>query len=75
VKRFDKDEPIWIVILICMETTQGISLYSHLHVKLSKTPWFSCYLLCFFFYKIREQENGTGSAQRHLMGAEGEDRR
>jgi hypothetical protein len=26
-------------------------------------PCFS-YLLCFFFYKIGEQEGGTGSAQR-----------
>jgi hypothetical protein len=26
----------------------------------SKTPCFSFYLLCFFFYKIVEQEGGTG---------------
>jgi hypothetical protein len=27
-------------------------------------PSFSYYLLCFFFYKIGEQEGGTGSAWR-----------
>jgi hypothetical protein len=47
---------------ICMEITQGISLYSYLYLKLPKTPCFSYHLLCFFFYKIGEQEGGTGSA-------------
>jgi hypothetical protein len=28
----------------------------------------SLYLLCFFFYKIREQEGGTGSAQKGAVG-------
>jgi hypothetical protein len=61
-KRTCRDEPIWVVIHICMETTQGISLYSYLYLKLAKTPCFSYYLLCFFFYKIGEQEGRTGSA-------------
>jgi hypothetical protein len=43
------DEPLLVVIHICMETTQGISLY--LYLKLAKTPCFCYYLLCFFFYK------------------------
>jgi hypothetical protein len=43
-----------------METTQGISLNSYL--KLAKTPRFLYYLLLFFFYKIEQQEGGTGSA-------------
>jgi hypothetical protein len=46
-----------------METTQGDFLYSHLYLKLAKMPCFSFYLLCFFFYKIGEQESGTGSEQ------------
>jgi hypothetical protein len=41
----------------------GISLCSYLYLKLPKMPCFSLYLLCFFFYKIGEQEGGTGSAQ------------
>jgi hypothetical protein len=45
-----------------METTQGISLYGYLHLKLAKTLCFSYYLLCFFLYKIREQGSRTGSA-------------
>jgi hypothetical protein len=50
--------PIWVVIHICVEITQGISLYSYLYLKLVKTPCFSYYLLCFLFYKIGEQEGG-----------------
>jgi hypothetical protein len=64
VKRSGGDEPIWVVIHICMETTQRTSLYSYLYLKLAKTPHFSYYLLCFLFKKIREQEGGTSSAQR-----------
>jgi hypothetical protein len=39
-------------------------LFSYLNLKLAKTPSFSYYVLCFFFYKIGEQESRTGSAQR-----------
>jgi hypothetical protein len=61
VKRSGRDEPIWVVIHIyAWKKTQGISLY----LKLAKTPCFSYYLLSFFFYKIREQEGGTGFAWR-----------
>jgi hypothetical protein len=47
-----------------METTQRISLCSYLYLKLAKTSSFSYYLLWFFFYKLGEQEGGTGSARR-----------
>jgi hypothetical protein len=53
VKRTDKNEPIWVVTHICMETTQGSSLYSYLYLKLTKPP-------CFFFCKIGKQEGRTG---------------
>jgi hypothetical protein len=36
--------------------TQEISPYSYLYLKLAKTPCFSYYLLCFFFYKIQESK-------------------
>jgi hypothetical protein len=36
---------------------------------------FSYYLLYFFFYKIGEQEDGTGSSQRQEARAEGEESR
>jgi hypothetical protein len=45
-----------------METTQGISLYSYLYLKLAKMTCFSYYRLCLFFNKIGEQEGITGSA-------------
>jgi hypothetical protein len=63
VKRSSRDEPILVVIYIFMETTQRISLYSYIHLKLAKMLCFSFYLTCFFFNKIGEQEGGTGSAK------------
>jgi hypothetical protein len=68
VKGSGRDEPILVVIHICMETTQGISLYSYVYLKLSKIPYFSYYLLLFFFYKIREQEGRTGYSPRRGVG-------
>jgi hypothetical protein len=55
-----------------VETTQRISPYSYPCLKLAKMPCFSYYLLCFFFNKIGEQEDRTGSAQRRGEGGEGE---
>jgi hypothetical protein len=46
-----------------MEAILGISLYSYLYLKLAKMVCLSYFLLCFLFNKIREQEDGTGSAQ------------
>jgi hypothetical protein len=69
VKSSGTDEPICVVIHIFIDTTQGITLYSYFHLKLAETPCFSYYLLWFFFFKIGEQEGGTGSA---LEGVEGE---
>jgi hypothetical protein len=37
VKRSGRDEPMRVVIYVCMEAMLGISLYSHLHLKLAET--------------------------------------
>jgi hypothetical protein len=55
-----------------METTQGNSLCSYLYFKLAKPPCISFYLLCFFFYKIREQENRRGSTRKEGLALLGE---
>jgi hypothetical protein len=68
VKRSARDEQMWVVIHMCMETTLGISLYSYLYPKLAKTLCLSYYLLCFLFNKIGEQDCGTGSAQKWGWG-------
>jgi hypothetical protein len=47
-----------------MEITQGTSLCSYLYLKLAKMSCFSFYLFAFLLCKIREQEGGTGPAQR-----------
>jgi hypothetical protein len=54
VKRSGRDEPIWVVIYIYLETIQEFSLYSYFYLKLAKSRCFSYYLLSFFFNKIRE---------------------
>jgi hypothetical protein len=66
VKRSVRDEPMWVVIHMCMEATLGISLYSYLYVKLAKTLSFY-YLLCFSLQKIGE-EGRTGSTQKQGWG-------
>jgi hypothetical protein len=58
-----RNDLVGVVIHICMETTQRISLFSYLYLKLVKTSCFFYYLLYFFFYKIGEQEGGIGSAE------------
>jgi hypothetical protein len=62
VKRTRRGESIGVIIHICMETTQGNSLCSYLYLKLAKMSCFFFYPVCFFFYKIGEQEGGTGYA-------------
>jgi hypothetical protein len=64
VKRSDRDEPIWVVMHISMETTQGISLYSYFYLTLAKNATSSYYLSCFSFHKIQEQEGSTVSVHR-----------
>jgi hypothetical protein len=47
----------------------GISLYSYLYLKLAKMLCLPYCLFCFLFNKIREQDSGTGSAQKLGPGA------
>jgi hypothetical protein len=45
VKRSGRDEPIWVVIHMCMEAMLGIPLYGSLYLKLAKKLCFSYYVL------------------------------
>jgi hypothetical protein len=47
---------MWVVIHMCMETIQRMSLYSYLHLKLAKTLHFP---ICFFFNKIGEENSSV----------------
>jgi hypothetical protein len=71
VKRSGRNEPMWVAIHKCKEATLGISLCRHLCLKLAKTLCLSYYLLCFLFYKIREEESGTDSAWKQGRGEGG----
>jgi hypothetical protein len=55
MKSPNRDETIWVVMHICMEITQRISLYSYLHLKLEKNSMFS--LLSFMSFL--QQNQGT----------------
>jgi hypothetical protein len=37
VKRSGRDEPIWVIIHMCIVVMLGISLYSYPYLKLAKT--------------------------------------
>jgi hypothetical protein len=63
VKRSGTDEPMPVVIHMCMKAMIGISLYSYLYLKVEKTLCLSYYCLCLLFNKI-EEEGRTGSAWR-----------
>jgi hypothetical protein len=60
MKTSGRDEPIQVAIHMCMEAILGISVYTHLYVKLAKMLCLSYYLLCFLFNKIGEEDR-TGS--------------
>jgi hypothetical protein len=61
VKTSGRDEPVWVVIPMCMEAMLRISLYSCPYLKLAKTLCLSYYCLCLLFSKIGE-EGRTDSA-------------
>jgi hypothetical protein len=67
VKRSGRDEPMWVVIHMCMETTLGISVQLSLS-QTSKNAMSLLYLLCFLFNKIGKQEGQTDSAQNQEGG-------
>jgi hypothetical protein len=52
VKRSGRDT-IQVVIHICMETTQGISLYCYLYLKLAKNTMFLLSLMLFLLQNWR----------------------
>jgi hypothetical protein len=64
VKESGRDELMWIVIHMCMEAVLGISLYSFLYLKLTKTLSF---LLCLMF---SFQQIGEKRAEQVLLARE-----
>jgi hypothetical protein len=53
VKRSGREQPIWVVIHICMVTTLGIFLYSYLYLKLAKM----LVLIISYVFSSRKLEN------------------
>jgi hypothetical protein len=53
VKRAGRDEPMWVVIHKCMESTLGMFLYSYLYLKLAKHYVF----LISYIYSSTKLEN------------------
>jgi hypothetical protein len=54
VRSSGRNEPMLVVIYMCMKAMLEISLYSYLCLKLAKMLCLSYYLLCFLFNKIGE---------------------
>jgi hypothetical protein len=67
-KRSDRDEPMWVVIHMCMEATLGICLYSYLYLKLAKTLCLSYY---HFMFSLQQNQRPRGR-NRHCPKAGGE---
>jgi hypothetical protein len=74
VKRSGRDEPIQVVIHMCMEAMLRISLYSYLYLKLAKMLCLSYYLLCFLFNKIGEEGRTVSAWKRGGLGGDEGDR-
>jgi hypothetical protein len=55
VKRSGRDEPIWVIVHICMEATLEFSLYSSLYLNLAKISCFS-YCLFMLFLLLEERK-------------------
>jgi hypothetical protein len=53
MKRTGRDEPIGGDMNMCMETIQGISLYSYLYLKLAKT----LFLCLSFIFSLLQYQN------------------
>jgi hypothetical protein len=66
VKRTGRDEPVGVVIHICIKTTQGNSLCSYLYLKLAKMPCISSFLYFFLLQNLR-----TGRQNRFCPGCGG----
>jgi hypothetical protein len=60
VKRFGRDEPMWVVIHSYMEIMLGISLYSYLYPKLEK-------MLSFLFMFSLQQNQRTIGQNRFCL--------
>jgi hypothetical protein len=65
VKRSGRDEPIRVVIYMCMEAMLGISLYIYFYLKLAKMLCLSYYCLYFSSTKLEKR------AEQVLPGSEG----
>jgi hypothetical protein len=60
VKRSGRDEPIQLVIHICMEAMLGISLYTYLYLKLTKAIVFSSTKLKKLADQVLPRSEGSG---------------
>jgi hypothetical protein len=71
VKRSGRDEPVQVVICMCMEAMLGISLYSSLYLKLAKMLSLSYYRVCLFFNKTGEEDRTDSAWKRRELGVKG----
>jgi hypothetical protein len=71
VKKYGRNEPLWVIIHMCMEAMLEIFLYSYPYLNIAKTLCLSYFCLCLLFNKIGE-EGRTCSAWKQGGGGERE---
>jgi hypothetical protein len=62
VKRSCRDEPMWVVIHVCIKAILGVSLYSYLYLKLVKMLPF---LLSFMFH-LQQNQRSRGEVNQAM---------
>jgi hypothetical protein len=67
LKRSGRDEPIWVVIHMCLEAMIGISLYSYFYIKLEK----KCYVFLIISYILSSIKSEKKRAEQVLPGSRG----
>jgi hypothetical protein len=78
VKRFDRDESVWVVIHMYMEAMLGIPLYSYPYVKLAKCYAFLIIAYVFSSTKLEKRAdqdlpgNEVGREEKDEAGGKGE---
>jgi hypothetical protein len=71
VNRSGRDEPIQVVIHMCMEAMLRISLYSYPHLKLAKTYVFLIIAYVFSSTKLEKRAEQVLPGRERVGGEEG----
>jgi hypothetical protein len=69
MKKSGRDGTICVIICVCMETTQGVSLYSYLYLRLADTK----IVVFLFFYIFSSTKLKNKRVEQVLLGSRGQE--